>query len=162
MNGSSESLLTLRVNGIARTVAVDPDAKLLWVLRNDLGLKGVRFGCGLGQCGACTVIVDGKAIQSCDVPVSSVVGSEIRTIEGLAHDGVLDPLQTAFIDEGAAQCGYCTTGIIVAARALLEADPEPDDARIREALERNLCRCGSQARVLRAIHRVVDAGGDPR
>jgi nicotinate dehydrogenase subunit A len=118
----------------------------------------VRFGCGLGQCGACTVIVDGIARQACDLPVSAVAGCHVTTIEGLGSNGELDPLQTAFIEEGAAQCGFCTTGIIVAARALLDAEPTASDARIREALAGNLCRCGAHARVMRAIHRVADGG----
>jgi aerobic-type carbon monoxide dehydrogenase small subunit (CoxS/CutS family) len=150
--------VSLVVNGIRREVVVDPATPLLWVLRTDFGLTGVRFGCGLGQCGACTVIVDGIARQSCDLPVSAVEGCHVTTIEGLGSDGELDPLQTAFIEEGAAQCGYCTAGIIVAARALLDAEPAASDARIREALAGNLCRCGAHARVMRAIHRVADGG----
>ena len=155
---SSASKVTLVVNGIHRELTADPSTPLLGILRIDLGLTGVRFGCGLGQCGACTVIVDGVARQSCDLPVSSVEGCSVTTIEGLGSNGELDPLQTAFIEEGAAQCGYCTTGIIVAARALLDAEPAASDARIREALAGNLCRCGAHARVMRAIHRVADGG----
>jgi nicotinate dehydrogenase subunit A len=155
---SSEREVTLVVNGVRRELTVDPATPLLWVLRIDLGLTGVRFGCGLGQCGACTVIVDGVARQSCDLPVSAVAGCRVTTIEGLGGNGELDPLQTAFIEEGAAQCGFCTTGIIVAARALLDAESAASDARIREALAGNLCRCGAHARVMRAIHRVADGG----
>jgi aerobic-type carbon monoxide dehydrogenase small subunit (CoxS/CutS family) len=145
----------LNVNGSARQTDADPETPLLYVLRNDLKLKGARFGCGLGQCGACTVIVDGKAIQSCDVPVSAVAGKAITTIEGI---GTLDnphPLQRAFIAEQAAQCGYCASGIIMAAKALLDANPAPSETEIRAALERNLCRCGTHVRILRAIRKVA-------
>jgi aerobic-type carbon monoxide dehydrogenase small subunit (CoxS/CutS family) len=145
----------LNVNGSARQTDADPETPLLYVLRNDLKLKGARFGCGLGQCGACTVIVDGKAIQSCDVPVSAVAGKTITTIEGI---GTLDnphPLQRAFIAEQAAQCGYCASGIIMAAKALLDANPAPSETEIRAALERNLCRCGTHVRILRAIRKVA-------
>lgn len=153
--------LTFTLNGRTCSVAVDPQVPLLYVLRNDLGLKGTRFGCGLGLCGACMVIVDGQARNSCDLPVSAVVGREVITIEGLEQHGQLDPLQQAFIDEGAGQCGFCLSGILMSARALLDAEPRPDDERIRAALEPNICRCGVHARVLRAIHRVVaDQGCD--
>jgi nicotinate dehydrogenase subunit A len=151
--------VVLHVNGRQSEVAADPETPLLYVLRNDLKLKGTRFGCGLGQCGACTVIVDGKAVQSCDVPVSAVAGKRITTIEGI---GTLDdphPLQRAFIAQQAAQCGYCASGIIMAAKALLDANPSPGEAEIRAALERNLCRCGTHVRILRAIRMV--ASGAP-
>jgi aerobic-type carbon monoxide dehydrogenase small subunit (CoxS/CutS family) len=154
-----EPVVRLIVNGRPCDVAVDPDTPLLYVLRNDLGLKGTRFGCGLGLCGACTVIIEGRARTSCDLPVSAVRGLAISTVEGLAHADGLDPLQDAFIDAGAGQCGFCLSGILMAARALLDVDPHPDDVQIREALEPNICRCGVQARVLRAIHRVVDQPG---
>jgi nicotinate dehydrogenase subunit A len=147
------------LNGAPCEVTVAGDAPLLYVLRNDLGLKGARFGCGLGQCGACRVIVDGVARSSCDLPVEAVAGRSVTTVEGLAGEGELDPLQQAFVDEGAGQCGYCLTGILMSARALLDAESTPDDSRIREGLEPNICRCGIQDRVLRAIHRVVDGGG---
>ena len=131
----------------------------MYVLRNDLKLKGARFGCGLGQCGTCTVIVDGKPVQSCDVPVSAVVGKAITTIEGIGSNGGLHPLQQAFVDEQVAQCGYCASGIIMAAKALLDANPRASDAEIREALARNLCRCGTHQRILRAIRRAADRMG---
>jgi nicotinate dehydrogenase subunit A len=149
--------LNLHVNGADRAVEAEPETPLLYVLRNDLGLKGARFGCGLGQCGACTVIVDGKAVQSCDIPVSAAAGKTIVTIEHLARDGKLHPLQEAFIGEQAAQCGYCLSGIIMSAKALLDANPQPDDAAIRKALERHLCRCGTHQRILRAIRRAADS-----
>lgn len=142
---------TINVNGAPHAVDADGETPLLYVLRNDLKLKGARFGCGAGQCGACTVIVDGKAVQSCDVPVSAVVGKAITTIEGIGRDGRLHPLQQAFIEEQAAQCGYCASGIIMTAKALLDANPRPTDAEIRAALTRNLCRCGTHLRILRAI-----------
>jgi nicotinate dehydrogenase subunit A len=148
----------LHVNGRQSEVDADPETPLLYVLRNDLKLKGTRFGCGLGQCGACTVIVEGNAVQSCDVPVSAVAGKEITTIEGI---GTLDdphPLQRAFIAQQAAQCGYCASGIIMAAKALLDRNASPSEDEIRAALERNLCRCGTHVRILRAI-RMAASGG---
>lgn len=148
--------ISITVNGAAHQVVADAETPLLYVLRNDLKLKGARFGCGLGQCGTCTVIVDGKAVQSCDVPVSAVVGKAVTTIEGIRADGGLHPLQQAFIDEQAAQCGYCVSGIIMAAKALLDANPRASDSEIREALARNLCRCGTHQRILRAIRRAAD------
>jgi nicotinate dehydrogenase subunit A len=145
----------LHVNGRQSEIDADPETPLLYVLRNDLGLKGTRFGCGLGQCGACTVIVDGTAVQSCDVPVSAMAGKSITTIEGI---GTLDdphPLQRAFIAQQAAQCGYCASGIIMAAKALLDRNAAPSEEDIRAALERNLCRCGTHVRILRAIRMAV-------
>ena len=143
--------LTIKVNGASREIVADTETPLLYVLRNDLHLKGARFGCGAGHCGACTVIVDGKAVQSCDVPVSAVAGKAITTIEGLGGAGHLHPLQQAFIDEQAAQCGYCVSGIIMSAKALLDANPAPSEQEIRAALAQNLCRCGTHVRILRAI-----------
>jgi nicotinate dehydrogenase subunit A len=148
--------IKLNVNGRQHEVAAEPETALLYVLRNDLKLKGARFGCGLGQCGACTVLVDGKPVQSCDLPLSAAAGKSITTVEGLARDGELHPLQAAFIAEQAAQCGYCITGIIMAAKALLDANPRPADAEIRAALKGNLCRCGTHHRILRAIHRASE------
>ena len=148
--------ITLTVNGRSHAVSAEPETALLYVLRNDLKLKGARFGCGLGQCGACTVLVDGKPVQSCDFPLSAAAGKSITTIEGLAPDGELHPLQAAFIAEQAAQCGYCVTGIIMAAKALLDANPRPADAEIRSALKGNLCRCGTHHRILRAIRRASE------
>lgn len=150
--------LTLNVNGEQHVIHADEETPLLYVLRNDLKLKGARFGCGLGQCGACMVIVDGKAVASCDVPVSAVVGKTVTTIEGIGGGKRLHPLQQAFIDEQAAQCGYCISGIIMTAKALLDANPRAGDAEIREALARNLCRCGTHQRILRAIRRVAEEG----
>ena len=147
--------ITLKVNGRSHAVAAEPETALLYALRNDLKLKGARFGCGMGQCGACTVLVDGKPVQSCDFPLSAAVGKAITTIEGLAPDGELHPLQSAFIAEQAAQCGYCVTGIIMAAKALLDANPRPADAEIRSALKGNLCRCGTHQRILNAIKRTA-------
>ena len=146
---------TLQINGQSRQVAADAETPLLYALRNDLGLIGTRYGCGLGQCGACTVIIDGKAVQSCDVPVSAVVGKKITTVEALGNDAALHPLQRAFIAEQAAQCGYCASGILMAAKALLDVNPDPDDAAIRAALDGNLCRCGTHGRILRAIKRAA-------
>jgi nicotinate dehydrogenase subunit A len=148
--------IEIHVNGSARRVEAAPETPLLYVLRNELKLKGTRFGCGLGQCGACTVIVDGKAVQSCDVPVSAVAGKQVTTIEALSEGGCLHPLQQAFIDEQAAQCGYCASGIIMSAKALLDARPGASDEQVREALAGNLCRCGTHSRILRAIRRVAD------
>jgi len=148
--------IKLNVNGRQHEVAAEPETALLYVLRNDLKLKGARFGCGLGQCGACTVLVDGKPVQSCDLPLSAAAGKSITTVEGLARDGELHPLQAAFIAEQAAQCGYCITGIIMAAKALLDANPRPADAEIRAALKGNLCRCGTHHRILRAIRRASE------
>ena len=149
--------VTLKVNGTERVVEADAETPLLYVLRNDLKLKGTRFGCGLGQCGSCTVIIDGQAVQSCDVPVGAVASKAITTIEGIAGDRRLHPLQQAFVDHQAGQCGYCATGIIMAAKALLDRSPSPDEGEIRQALARNLCRCGTHQRILRAI--VSVAGG---
>ena len=147
--------MMLTVNGNSHAVEADPETPLLYVLRNDLKLKGARFGCGLGQCGACTVLVDGKPVQSCDIPLSAAVGRSIVTVEGLAANGKPHPLQQAFIAEQAAQCGYCITGIIMASKALLDANRNPSDADIRTALKGNLCRCGTHHRILRAVHRAA-------
>ena len=148
------SLVTLRVNGEDHTVDVDPSTRLLYVLRNDLGLRGPRFGCGLGQCGACTVLVDGSAVRSCTTLTSRVQG-EITTLEGLARDGVLDPVQQAWIDEQVPQCGFCQNGQILTAKALLDANPDPTDEEIREGMQRVLCRCMTYYRVQKAIERAA-------
>ena len=147
--------LTITVNGTPHEVAADAETPLLYVLRNDLKLKGTRFGCGTGLCGACMVIIDGKAVQSCDVSVSAVAGKSVTTIEVLGNIENPHPLQQAFIAEQAAQCGYCASGIIMSAKALLDANPRPGDTEIREALAGNLCRCGTHHRILRAIRRVA-------
>ena len=145
----------LRVNGAERPVEAPPATPLVYVLRNDLGLKGTRFGCGSGHCGACTVLLEGRAVQSCDIALESAAGREITTVEGLAAAG--HPLIGAFVEEQAVQCGYCIGGIVMSAAALLARNPDPDDAAIAAALERNLCRCGTHVRVLRAIRRAAKA-----
>jgi nicotinate dehydrogenase subunit A len=145
--------MKLQVNEVEREVAAAPDTPLLYVLRNDLGLPGSRFGCGSGQCGACFVLVDGRPIASCDLPIWSLEGKAITTVEGLGAHGELHPVQRALLAEQAAQCGYCMSGIIVAAAALLSRNKSPSEAEIREALDKNLCRCGSHNRVVRAIQR---------
>ena len=149
--------IELQVNGVSRRVESAPETPLLYVLRNDLGLKGTRFGCGLGQCGACTVIIDGEAVQSCDLPLSAAAGKDVTTIEALARDGRLHPLQEAFVAEQAAQCGYCASGIIMSAKALLDRNPRATDEDVREALAGNLCRCGTHTRILRAVRRAAEA-----
>ena len=147
--------ISLKVNGATRSVDAAPDTPLLYVLRNDLKLKGTRFGCGVGLCGACTVVIDGKATQSCDIPLAAAAGKQITTIEGLGTIEKLHPLQGAFIAEQAAQCGYCASGIIMSAYALLGRNPHPSDDEITAALDGNLCRCGTHARILRAIRRAA-------
>ena len=147
-------VMTLVVNGTSRRVSVDADVPLLYVLRNELGLVGARFGCGIGICGACTVLVDGRARRSCDLPVGSVSGP-VTTVESL---GGTHPVQRALIEEQAGQCGYCLTGIVMSAKALLDAKGRPTEAEIRAALDGNLCRCGSHPRILRAIVRAVEEG----
>ena len=148
----------LKVNGRARTVEVDADTPLLYVLRENLALKGPRFGCGLGQCGACTVHLDGQAVRSCTLPVSEVKpGATITTLEGLGSSAKPSRLQQAFIDEQAAQCGYCVNGMIMSAAALLEKNRNPSEAEIRDALAGNLCRCGTHQRIVAAIRRAAAA-----
>lgn len=147
--------ITLKVNGKTHTVDVEPSAPLLYVLRNDLDLHGPRFGCGLGQCGACTVIIKGEAVRSCVRPVSSVAGAEITTLEGLASNGVLHPIQQAWIDEQVPACGFCQNGQILTAKALLDRNPDPSDAEIRQAMARTLCRCMTYYRVQAAIKRAA-------
>jgi aerobic-type carbon monoxide dehydrogenase small subunit (CoxS/CutS family) len=153
---SSMSNITLAVNGKSHTLDVDPSTPLLYVLRNDLGLLGPRFGCGLGQCGACAVIVNGVAIRSCVTPASGVKG-EITTLEGLARDGVLHPVQRAWIEEQVPQCGFCQNGQIITATALLDRNPNPTDAQIREGMNATLCRCMTYYRVQAAIKRAAAA-----
>jgi nicotinate dehydrogenase subunit A len=146
---------TLQVNGASRSVSVEPDTPLLYILRNDLELNGPRFGCGLSQCGACTVLVDGRVTRSCVTAVSSLGAKSITTLEGLGSKDRLHPLQKAFIEEQAAQCGYCTNGMIMAAKALLDKTPKPTEAQIKKALAANLCRCGTHNRVVRAVIRAA-------
>jgi nicotinate dehydrogenase subunit A len=147
--------ITIQVNGRRHDIAAEPETPLLYVLRNDLKLKGARFGCGIGQCGACTVLVDGRPVQSCDFPLSAAAGKSVTTVEGLGADGKLHALQQAFVDEQAAQCGYCITGIVMTAKALLDTNPRPADADSRAALKGNLCRCGTHQRILNAIKRAA-------
>jgi nicotinate dehydrogenase subunit A len=149
--------LSLTVNGTAVEVEVDPDTPLLTVLRNDLGLLGTRFGCGMALCGACFVRMDGAVVPSCDTPVWSAEGTDVVTVEGLGADGRLHPVQQALLDEQAAQCGFCISGIAVAAAALLARDPHPDEPAVVEALDRNLCRCGAHGRIVRAVVRAGEA-----
>jgi len=146
--------VSLKVNGATHEVDVDATTPLLYVLRNDLGLRGPRFGCGLAQCGACTVIIDGVAMRSCITPVSAATGA-ITTLEGLAQNGTLHPLQQAWIDEQVPQCGYCQNGQIMNAKALLDRNPKPSDAEIRQGMEGALCRCMTYYRIQKAIKRVV-------
>jgi len=151
--------LTLNVNGRDRTISLgDPDTPLLYVLRDDLALQGPKFGCGLGQCGSCSVIVDGQAVRSCMTKAASVAGRKITTLEGLGSPEAPSKVQAAFIAEAAAQCGYCTNGMIVAATALLGRNPKPKEADIRAALAGNLCRCGSHVRVIAAVLRAAKEG----
>jgi nicotinate dehydrogenase subunit A len=139
------------VNGQPQRLALDPATPLLYVLRNDLELNGPKYGCGLGQCGACAVLVDGVAARSCVLPLKAVAGRSVTTLEGLSGDGRLDPVQRAFIAEEAAQCGYCLNGMIVTARAFLTVNPDPTEAQVREALRFNLCRCGTHIEIVRAV-----------
>jgi nicotinate dehydrogenase subunit A len=145
----------LRVNGEFREVTADGDTPLLYILRNDLELSGAKFGCGLAQCGACTVVVNGAAIRSCQTQISAVENRDITTLEGLGTDEKLHPLQKAFIAEQAMQCGYCINGMIMSAKALLDRNRNPSEGEIREALAGNLCRCGSHNRIVRAIARAA-------
>src|SRR5207237_1067835 len=151
------SNVTLKVNGSAHTLDIDPSTPLLYILRNDLGLEGPRFGCGLGQCGACTVLMNGKAVRSCVTACSTVKDSEITTLEGLARGGALHPVQQAWIHEQVPQCGYCQNGQILTAIALLDRAPNPTDAQIREAMSRTLCRCMTYYRINAAIKRAAAA-----
>ena len=151
--------ISLKVNGTIRSVDAEPDTPLLYVLRNDLELNGAKYGCGMTQCGACTVLVNGAARRSCVTPVGSIEGNEVTTLEGL---GTLDkphPLQQAFIDEQAAQCGYCISGMIMAAADLLNRNPQPREADVRAALANNLCRCGTHNRIIRAVLRAAQNKG---
>jgi nicotinate dehydrogenase subunit A len=152
---AASETFSLQVNGATQTVTCAPDTPLLYLLRNDLGLVGTRFGCGLGQCGACMVLLDGYPAPSCDLPVWSVQGKKIVTVEGLGDDGAPSRLQRAFEAEQAGQCGFCMSGILVSATALLANNPSPDEDAVREGLDRNLCRCGTHTRVIRAVLRAA-------
>ena len=146
-------MTTMTINGVTREVDADPDTPLLWVLRDRLGLTGTKFGCGIAQCGACTVHVDGQAVRSCALPLAAADGAEITTIEGLSEDG-RHPVQRAWVAEQTPQCGYCQSGMIMAVAALLQENPEPSDADIDAAIT-NICRCGTYARIRAAIHRAA-------
>jgi nicotinate dehydrogenase subunit A len=150
------SELTITVNGKQHRVEATPDTPLLYVLRNELGLNGPQFGCGSESCGACTVLLGSKVVKSCKLPVSDATGGAITTLEGLSADGELHPVQRAFIEEQAAQCGYCSNGMIMATAALLWKNPHPTDKQIREALDGSLCRCGAHLRILRAVTRAAE------
>jgi nicotinate dehydrogenase subunit A len=145
--------IPLKVNGKSQVVDAEPDMPLLYALRNDLKLNGPKFGCGLAQCGACTVIMDGNAIRSCSTPMSAVQNKSITTLEGLGSTKKMHKVQQAFVDEQAAQCGYCISGMIMSTKALLDKNPKPTDGQIKEALAGNLCRCGTHIRILRAVKR---------
>ena len=149
------SRITLKVNGRSQVVNTDSGVPLLYVLRNDMGLQGPKFGCGLAQCGACMVIMDGAAVRSCSVPVSAARNKTITTLEGLGSVAHPHPLQKAFIAEQAAQCGFCMNGIILTAKVLLDTNPDPSETQIRQALDNVLCRCGSHLRIVRAIQRAA-------
>jgi len=148
-------MIILNVNGREHAIDADPATPLLYVLRDDLRLNGAKFGCGLGQCGACTVLVDGETAYSCITPIAALAGRRIRTVEGLGTAEHLSPLQQAFIDEQAAQCGYCIAGMIMRAQALLDRNPQPREADVRAALADNLCRCGTHNRIIRAVLRAA-------
>ncbi len=151
-------MLTLQVNGKAQQTDSDPSTPLLYVLRNDFELNGAKFGCGLGQCGACTVMVDGRAVFSCLIPIAALAGRQITTVEGLGTVENPGHMQKAFMEEQAAQCGYCVPGMIMGAHALLQQNPQPSDREIRAALDGNLCRCGSHNRIVRAVQRAAQVG----
>lgn len=159
MSASSTTALRITVNGKIREIRSSPDTPLLYVLRDELALQGPRFGCGLGQCGACTVHVAGAAVRSCRMPVSEVGARPVVTLEGLGADGRLHPLQQAFIDEQAVQCGYCMSGWIMTGAALLAKTANPSDAEIRTALRSVVCRCGAHMRIFRAVRRAAQARG---
>ena len=149
--------ISLTLNGMTRSVEAEPDTPLLYVLRNDFELNGAKFGCGRGQCGACAVLINGAAVRSCVMPIGILGENEITTLEGLGTLDKLHPLQKAFIDEQAAQCGYCANGMIIAAADLLKRNPQPDEADVRTALSGNLCRCGTHNRIVRAVLRAAQA-----
>lgn len=155
---SETRAIAFTLNGRERTVEAAPDMPLLYLLREEVGLKGTRFGCGQAACGACTVIIDGKAATSCDMPAEAVEGKSVETVEALTGEsGELHPLAEAVLACQAAQCGYCLPGVLMSAKALLDTNPDPTDAQIREALDDNLCRCGSHLRILRAVRMAADA-----
>ena len=156
-----EEVIRFTLNGKPTSLTVDSDRMLLWVLRSDLGLTGTKYGCGAGLCGSCTVLVDGKAVRSCSLPVKQVQGTRVTTIEGLGQNGTLHPLQKAFMEHDALQCGYCTPGMILSAYSLLQTNPHPSYAEIITGMEGNLCRCGAHKRIIEAIQTAAKemAGG---
>ena len=145
----------IHVNGAVHDVQTESDTPILYVLRNDLALNGPKYGCGVAQCGACTILVDGRATRSCVTPISAIGKKKMTTLEGLGNTDHLDPLQKAFLDEQAAQCGYCSNGMIITAKALLNKNPHPSETEIRQALNAHLCRCGTHNRVIRAVQRAA-------
>lgn len=149
------SFFTLKVNGRNVVVEADPKTPLLYILRNDLALNGPKYGCGLGECGACGILMDGRAVRACTVPIGAVSSRAITTLEGLGDEERLHPVQRAFIEESGAQCGYCLNGMIISAVALLARNPDPQEADIREALRHNLCRCGTHVEILSAVRKAV-------
>jgi nicotinate dehydrogenase subunit A len=151
--------INIKVNGAMHSVPAEPDTPLLYVLRNDLGLNAAKFGCGIAQCGACTVLVDGKPVRSCATPIDTLGRSEITTLESLGTIERPHPLQAAFMAEQAAQCGYCIPGFIMVAKALLDRNPQPSEADVRQGLAGNLCRCGAHNRIVRAVLRAAQMGG---
>jgi nicotinate dehydrogenase subunit A len=151
--------INIKVNGAMHSVPAEPDTPLLYVLRNDLGLNAAKFGCGIAQCGACTVLVDGKPVRSCATPIDTLGRSEITTLESLGTIERPHPLQAAFMAEQAAQCGYCIPGMIMVAKALLDRNPQPSEADVRQGLAGNLCRCGAHNRIVRAVLRAAQMGG---
>lgn len=158
MTADAAEAARLRINGMEHEIVADPGAPLLSVLRGALGLTAAHFGCGANQCGACYVLIDGHAVASCDTPLWAAAGKEITTLEGLGTPEQPHPLQRAFIEEQAMQCGYCISGIIMSAAALLKRNPNPTEAQVREALDRNLCRCGAHNRIVRAVLRAAREG----
>ena len=155
------SKVRLHVNGSEHAVALDPDRNLLYLLREELGLTGTKYGCGEGECGACKVLLDGVAVRACQTPVGEAVGHRVTTVEGLARGDELHPVQQAFLDAGAFQCGFCTPGMIIAAASLLARNPHPSDLEVRAALDGNLCRCGGYLRILDAVQRAAQRSSRP-
>jgi aerobic-type carbon monoxide dehydrogenase small subunit (CoxS/CutS family) len=154
----AQTELPIIVNGTRHSLAVDPEATLLSVLREELDLTGAKYGCGEGQCGACTVLLDGRAVRSCSIPVAAAAGKKVTTVEGLEQGGRLHPVQQAFLDAGALQCGYCTSGMILGAVALLEKTRDPSEQDIRRGLEGHICRCGTYGRIVEAVRAASKAG----
>jgi aerobic-type carbon monoxide dehydrogenase small subunit (CoxS/CutS family) len=156
-----EKTVRFTLNGRPVSLDTEEDRTLLWVLRGDLGLTGTKFGCGAGICGSCVVVVDGKAVRSCQTALKEVQGRSVLTVEGLARDGELHPLQKAFAEQGAFQCGYCTPGMLMSAYALLHGQPRPSPEAIAKGMEENLCRCGAHKRILAAVEAAAAEGGRP-